>query len=868
MSSAPTNRTPSTRPTQPSVSPAIPPLPGAPAAAPAGPAVPAGSGSAARDSFTTGSAGAAPRKPEEILQDAVAARQARARTTQIQVERGIQSDASRYGSDLGGWLKDMGDKLASRDTVLKLSDKIQVKSGDELKALQERAGTDLRGLAADLGIQPREVNDYLADLHQLVDDLVRPGSQLQGGVVDASVGSEVDRALGLDSGTKSYAAAGTNFAAQPADKVSKLKEVELSGKAFDKAELKDKTYMDSSTFSGSRASSERSSVELEVVKTIGGLSTPELVKLMRTDRGGRTVYDRMAKPEHASSFGVGYEGMGVDELRWDSDAHALREKNPYVSLTVEGGRMEKDARTGQREVSLGKDFNIDRYYDTPDFALLGSDMSLRTRVRMDNPGEIRRILVQSKLGSGVDENGIKSCEKKDIRVDMASWDQAGKLDESVRSGINQIKSWGSPEPIEAVQAVYQGMKDKALLADVGDKKDVLQLEEKAVINSIRGRYHLNFTDDSAMKKLMNECGKPMISRVRELTEAAGPGLDAAVKRDIIATAKGLEDGSALAKACEAELKKLDPNMIVDATTVGALLPGTPGATDQLSMTKRKLVADTQSRLYHEFSDKFDQARREISGASDRTSRDLAKGFTEWKRNTDDSLKPKQSARPFLDAFDKMKDGADVDAQIAAYNSWAKQNDQPALTKPELTKLRAGLVNEDLDIMHRQIESAGSMGQAVWFRQATDAFVPGHSEWGNFLIDTFDMTEAVKPADFAKLTPAQQQGKERIPADQVFRASVVNELQIELGLEKPYLDRIGALKKDIAEGRGTPDTQRQLEMCQFIYKQLMDSQENIAMAREARVRREAERAGVTNLTWGNVASSKGDGALLDLVAGQG
>jgi hypothetical protein len=131
-----------------------------------------------------------------------------------------------------------------------------------------------------------------------------------------------------------------------------------------------------------------------------------------------------------------------------------------------------------------------------------------------------------------------------------------------------------------------------------------------------------------------------------------------------------------------------------------------------------------------------------------------------------------------------------------------------------------------------------------------------------LIDTFDMTEAVRPEDFAKLTAEQQHGRERIPADKIFRASVVNEMQIELGLEKPYLERIGQLKKDIAEGRATPETQSELEMCQFIYKQLMDAQENIAMARESRIRSEAERAGVRGITWGSVSASKGDAALAD------
>jgi hypothetical protein len=843
------------------------------AATSAGPAAPAGTSApptalpVVRDSFSTGGGSGAPqRSTEQILQDAVAARQARSRTTQLHVERGIQSDAARYESDLPGWLQEAGDRLAAREVTLRLSDKLQITGGADLRALQERAGTDLRGLAADLGVGVRSVGNYLADLHQLVDDLLAPGTQTQRGVIDAAPGSELGRAIGLDRARTDYGAPTTRAGQLSAAEVLRLRGVELSAQAVEKLDLTDKVYMDSATFGGQRTSSDRSSVELEVVKQIGGLDSQALLSLARAERGGRSVFDRMAKPVHAEALSLGYSGLGIDEMRWDADAHALREQNAYVSLTVEPGRFRKDAGSGEWEVTVGKDYNIDRYYDTPDHALLGSEMSLRTRVRMDTPGEIRRILVQSKLGSSVDENGVKSAEKKDIRVDMAKWEEAEKLDEAVRSGLNRITRWEPGRPIEAVQAVYEGLKDKDLLPDIGEKKDVLLLEEKAVIFSTRNRYHLNFTSESAIKGLIESCGKPMIGRARELAEAS-TRLDPAAKAELVAMARGLEDGSLLARACEAELRKLDPAMTVDPTSVQALLPEAPGAADKLSVFKRQVVADAQSRLYHELAAKLAGAARDISG-SGRRAREMAAGFKDWQKSVDPALRAKTTARPFVDALERLQSSAELDAQLAAYNAYAQQNRHPEIGRGDLERLSWGLVEEDLGVMSRQIEAAGSAGQALWFRQAAGAFVPGRSEWGNFLIDTFDLAEAVKPEEFDRLTQDQQHGKEKIPQDKVFRASIVNELQIELGLEKPYLERIGALKREIAEGKDTPETRRELEMCEFIYKRLMDAQENVAMAREARIRREAERVGVTGITWGNVESSKGDGALLALLAGKG
>src|SRR6185295_4251879 len=181
-------------------------------------------------------------------------------------------------------------------------------------------------------------------------------------------------------------------------------------------------YMDSKTFANMPTYQwKRDGVELEQVNGVSGVDDAQLLKALRSTNGaGRTAYTRLRKPEMSEAFTVGYTGVGLDDMRWDADAHKMREKNKFVALTVESGRYDAPAAGQPREISIGTDKMDDTYYDTNDFALMDSDFSVRARARWDTDKEIRRILVQVKSDTTMDEFGNKRNGKVDMRNDGAS----------------------------------------------------------------------------------------------------------------------------------------------------------------------------------------------------------------------------------------------------------------------------------------------------------------------------------------------------------------------------------------------------------------------------------------------------------------
>jgi len=74
--------------------------------------------------------------------------------------------------------------------------------------------------------------------------------------------------------------------------------------------------------------------------------------------------------------------------------------------------------------------------------------------------------------------------------------------------------------------------------------------------------------------------------------------------------------------------------------------------------------------------------------------------------------------------------------------------------------------------------------------------------GNFLIDTMDMTSMYSPDAWNSIPAAERTAASTLPADKAFDTVLVNELQIELGLEEPYLARMSELAATIAKDRAS------------------------------------------------------------------
>jgi hypothetical protein len=182
-------------------------------------------------------------------------------------------------------------------------------------------------------------------------------------------------------------------------------------------------------------------------------------------------------------------------------------------------------------------------------------------------------------------------------------------------------------------------------------------------------------------------------------------------------------------------------------------------------------------------------------------------------------------------------------------------------------LRRQLELESLKISKSMIESGGTSARGLWLEQAREFHVPASDRpFGNFLIDTIDMTEVVTPGAWASLDPAVREDVDLpLPSDAVEEAFLVNEVQIELELERPYLERINELQARVDDVSATAEDERNLEGARFVFETLLDAQTRVAELKEERIVDVLEDNGAPEdvLDWGPEDQSKGERSL-DLV----
>lgn len=595
------------------------------------------------------------------------------------------------------------------------------------------------------------------------------------------------------------------------DAVNEIVEADLAGKIF----------IDKNTFAGQQPSEwTRDDVELEGAMEVGCLKGVDLLKVLKTEKDGKTAYQKLRRPSEMEAFTVSY---GIDEMPWDSDSHKLREASPNVWLTVESGRYEPDTNDGgARKLSVGTDIMDDVYYDTPDFRLLSNDMLLRGRARWDTPTEIRRLLIAAKFGSGMDAFGLKRDSKLDIRNDGASPAEIASLDADVRGGMI---AWNgsAKQPAAPVKEIYERLVAGGKLPEVGAHGPVMLLEAKTYLRSTRSRYHLNEAPLDAVANLYKQGGADrMNGLLAQIAAARGanaiPAADAPAVDAFEAKIKGILDGSLVAAKAKEALLKVDPQMTVDASSIASLMPGAPstGAMTEAELAKRKAVSDAVKSLYHEVGSDVDGVRRTItmSNGDVRKLESEVDRYAAFLKSQDPELAKKTTYDPIESAWKTVAALPDADrkAKLDAYNTWAAARKQGGdkdfekwkpLDEKAFANLGAAITNEKVRVWGRQIEAAGSAAQGLWFDQARSFYIPGsYRKTGNFMIDTMDMTEMYSPEAWASIPAAERTAGSQLPLDKAFHGVLVNELQIELGEEKSFMDRIHALKASLDTDRAS------------------------------------------------------------------
>lgn len=634
-------------------------------------------------------------------------------------------------------------------------------------------------------------------------------------------------------------------------------------------DLETRPFINEKTFDGSQGTtSGRDNVELEATMTLGGITGQKLHEvLLSTDDRDRTVFQRLTKARIMEAYT--YE-FPIDEMPWDGDSHDAREALPFIPLSIENGRYPIDPESGERELDLGTDVMDDTYYDSYDYRLLRAEMILRGRVRWDNADTVRRLLIASKFNPFIDDNGIKRASKVDIRTfgdqHMAS------LDNDVRRGK---VDWESPDrPAEPIRELYFKLLDEGRLPTIGQHEDVLILDPKVHLRSTRRRYHLDLASRNSMRDFYSN-GR---ARLQEMVDQAQAAIDAgflsstaeSAATDLVALGNSMLDGSAIRPRAQ----QIDSSMDFTNITFPDALPTTAGSFEELE--KNRVVAEAVDALYHEFSDALDDIDRDLTETRGLDFDEFVDMFVAWRKSERSEFRRIKTAKTFLEEWERLDALSDaaLGSALGDFNTFAaaRQADgdddfedfAPVSPRDAVWQaLGKHLRFEYVKISQRMIEGTGTMANALWFDQAREFYVPSSSRpFGNFMIDTMDMTEMLTQQEWNRIPAADQRIDVPFDPATVFHTALVNEVQIELGQEESYVSRIEELNELVAGGSASDEDVRNLEGARFVFAQFNDALPFLSAVKEDKIRDRLEDAGAPNsVEWQPAVASKGTTALL-------
>lgn len=592
----------------------------------------------------------------------------------ITVKRGVQFRPDLFAkSDRNPWFDAVGKELETKGVSLKIGEGANakvVKDGASLKAA-------MKELQAQATAANQPLRAYVADLVQAMDDVVVGGKVKAGDVFDFSKGSGLAKALGMDDTNRSnYAATTTEFG-----KAAKLKpeaSLAIDGVTLQIVEpqvidLSTVPHMSAESLKNAPVTYGRDGEEVEDTRVITGLTKDETVAL------ANNALNDLQRPKAVAGLTVGV--VPLEEMSWESDAHALRRANPYVSFTLDTRSYEVNPNNGQPRVAIGRDFFFDTFMAKKDLKtgkltkdLQKAELMYRTRIRYGSdkdPFAGTRVLIGMKEGTAIDASGTKHARKIDSRTDSANQEIFDTLTNSAATGkLGQAwGSWSANNVAPAAVSVYRAAVQKGITDNAGGETGVLALEPGAVARQIRGRFHLDETDQSALVSSFQQAGEPRIKELSDLI-AAAPDWAASngqpSKAELSAKAAALLDRSAIVGAATEGLKKLDPTLTVDKALIDRLWPGQPISSKQDAKLQR-VVADAIRGQYDGFAENVDQLQRNIGGNTEKSVRD-AGGANEVR----DFLRTKAAVSRFMSAAERTSGSGVTVGNAASYVAYAKK----------------------------------------------------------------------------------------------------------------------------------------------------------------------------------------------------
>ena len=656
-------------------------------------------------------------------------------------------------------------------------------------------------------------------------------------------------------------------------------------------DLVDGKYIDSEAVLGDPAGSwERKNSELESALTMLGVDGKRLhaaLSKLQSDEPRNTGEPRTLFSElrdYKQLAGMTY-GAGADEMPWGRSYQRMRERFPYLGLTVESVRYQLDAEDRRRELDLVTHFFIDAYYDTIDYQLLRNNMLLRARQRWNSEG-LHRLLIAVKFDSRL-VDGIKRAEKVDTRAG-GNVELAKALFDETMGGRVTWES-GVSKPVVPVQDLYEKLKAVApdTLQDIGAKQGVLQISPKIFMRSVRSRYHFDLASVRDLQAV-HDYGRKRIELViawadKALAAGTLDPNDQATVAALKAQAEGLLDGSLVKAAAQ---RRVDAEIGNGATVTDEaaqfFLSGnySEQVADRQQLRVHEIVAEETHRLFEAFGDAVDDADRFLDGSAGLDAlEDYVEPYVAFKKSQDSGMLAKTVVLPFYKRYRALLESCPagepletcpaVVAEVEEFNIYGEQQkaagdeafeDFAQIDAATFVTLGPVIAHEVLGLTERVVTTAGLVTKALWFDQAREYYVPeSRRPWGNFYIDTIDFTEFFTPATWNAMSETERDPKAVASADKVLHATLVNEVQIELGQEEEYLKRVNELQALIDGGSATDEDRQNFDGASFIYRRFVDTMIELAQLKGDHLRKEiADGSDIrrSELTWDAAKYSKG------------
>jgi hypothetical protein len=461
--------------------------------------------------------------------------------------------------------------------------------------------------------------------------------------------------------------------------------------------------------------------------------------------------------------------------------------------------------------------------------------------------------------------------------------------------------------LEPIAILYQELLKVTKLPSNQTYEDIFQLEPKSFVRSLRGRYHfvelsleeqVNFFEHGLnqlelLRKTLDKVKNRQVFTKEKNNEI----------KELITLIKNILNNKEIFKRVSPKLAKIFPNEEITPYIVNTLAPLTfvyskktsdnPDIILQQSELKQievnlkmaKVVANTVSDLFHEVSKLAKPFLIDSLNKSEHHLKDLRyvdnfknwQGYSKFFKQEDSlNLVRKTDFVALEQQYKRLKDSYGIDELKSQYKSfWKIQDENARLTetknrfvkmgKADLKRLRDQLKYQKYIVQLRKIEAAGTMAKGLWFDAYRSYVIPGYervterSDSDHLLIDTLDFASIFDQFAWHNLAPGEYEDNQHEPDIQhLLSVEFVNEVQIELGKEQPFLKRIKQAKQN--------GNKQKFAQAKEVFQVYLDSISYISKIKGTNLiskLQEIDQQLCPKWVWENALSSKGEIAI-DLV----